>query len=68
MALVNGVEVLLPPPEGYVVDFENPTRTAVPLAYWVAGVGIFLSLLFMGQRLYTKLFLMRTIQVEDSKY
>ncbi|KAL0938517.1 uncharacterized protein CTRU02_205127 [Colletotrichum truncatum] len=54
------------PPDGYVVDFNNPQREAVPEAFWVAGVGAFLSLLLMAQRLYTKAFLVGRLQWDDA--
>ncbi|KAJ4157626.1 hypothetical protein NW754_009270 [Fusarium falciforme] len=45
-AVVNGVPVAIPPPEGYEVDFDNPQRNSVTAAYWLFGVGNFLALLF----------------------
>ncbi|KAK4664828.1 uncharacterized protein QC763_508010 [Podospora pseudopauciseta] len=63
---VNGVPVIMPPPEGYVVDFENPARNSVTEAYWLFGVGNFLALLFMMQHLYTKAFIRRRFQIEDA--
>lgn len=66
--IIDGVPVLLPPPEGYEVDFDNPQRQAVPEAYWIAGVSVFVSLLFVAQRLYTKFVIMRKIQADDGAY
>lgn len=63
---VNGVPVIMPPPEGYVVDFENPARNSVTEAYWLFGVGNFLALMFMMQHLYTKAFIRRRFQIEDA--
>ncbi|KXH25986.1 integral membrane protein [Colletotrichum nymphaeae SA-01] len=65
MPVVNGVVTVLPPPEGYVVDFDNPQRQAVSEAYYVAGFGTLLSLLLMAQRLYTKAFLIGRLQWDD---
>lgn len=65
MPVINGVVTVLPAPEGYVVDFDNPQRAGVPEAYWVAGVGTFFSVLFMGQRLYTKIFLATGLKLDD---
>lgn len=67
MPVVNGVVTVLPPPEGYVVNFDNPQRQAVPEAYYVAGFGTLLSLLLMAQRLYTKAFLIGRLQWDDGK-
>ncbi|WQF84422.1 hypothetical protein CDEST_09436 [Colletotrichum destructivum] len=65
MPVVNGVITVLQPPDGYVVDFDNPQRQAVPEVYYVAGFGTFLSLLLMAQRLYTKAFLVGRLQWDD---
>ncbi|KAK3367556.1 hypothetical protein B0H63DRAFT_83670 [Podospora didyma] len=64
-AFVNGVPVVMPPPEGYVVDFDNPERNSVTEAYWLFAVGNLLSLLFVLQRVYVKIFVQRRIQLED---
>ncbi|TQN64198.1 Satratoxin biosynthesis SC1 cluster protein 4 [Colletotrichum shisoi] len=68
MPVVNGVVTVLPPPDGYVVDFENPQRQAVPQVYYVAGSGTFLGLLLMAQRLYTKAFLVGRLQWDDDMF
>ncbi|KAK1689650.1 integral membrane protein [Colletotrichum godetiae] len=65
MPVVNGVITALPPPEGYVVNFDGPHRQAVPEAYYVAGFGTLLSILLMAQRLYTKAFLIGRLQWDD---
>ena len=67
MAMVNGVLTVLPPPPGYPVDFANPRRQAVTETYWVAAIGNFVALLFMAQRLYTKLGILHIFQAEDGK-
>lgn len=56
---------VLPAPEGYIVDFDNPQRMAVPHAYWIAGAGGILTVLMMAQRLYTKIFLIGKFQMDD---
>ncbi|KAF7554389.1 hypothetical protein G7046_g6842 [Stylonectria norvegica] len=65
MPVVNGVITVLPAPEGYIVDFDNPQRQAVPDAYYIAAFGTALSLLFLGQRLYVKLVLVGGLQIDD---
>ncbi|KAL0929829.1 uncharacterized protein CTRU02_215259 [Colletotrichum truncatum] len=67
MPIINGVTILLPAPDGYIVDFQNPQRQAVPEAYWVAGIGTSLSLLLMAQRVYTKAILHGYLELEDCK-
>ncbi|KAL6363125.1 hypothetical protein LRP88_02531 [Fusarium phalaenopsidis] len=65
-AVVNGVPVAIPPPEGYEVDFDNPQRNSVTAAYWLFGVGNFLALLFMLQRAYVRLVIQKTLRLEDA--
>lgn len=68
MTTIDGVMVLIPPPEGYVVDFDNPLRQGVPDAYLVAGFGLAISFLFFMQRMYVKIFLTGGLQVDDCKF
>ncbi|RFU32873.1 hypothetical protein B7463_g3473, partial [Scytalidium lignicola] len=65
MALVNGVLVALPPPSGYVVDFDHPKRQAVTASYCVSGVGMGLAFLFVAQRIYVKRFIRNTFGFDD---
>ncbi|KAJ4314504.1 hypothetical protein N0V84_008845 [Fusarium piperis] len=67
-AVVNGVPVAIPPPEGYQVDFDNPQRNSVNAAYWLFGVGNFLALLFMLQRVYVRLVIQKTVRLEDGDF
>lgn len=64
---VNGVEVLLEAPAGYVVNLDNPARNGDIAAYWAFGVGNALALVLLAQRLYTKIFLASGLQREDGK-
>lgn len=68
MSLTNGVITVLPAPEGYVVDFDNPQRIAVPEAYYISGITTFLGCLMMAQRLYTKIALVRKFQWDDGEW
>ncbi|KAH6696056.1 hypothetical protein EV126DRAFT_388464 [Verticillium dahliae] len=65
MSVVNGVLVAIPPPEGYVVDFDNPRRNSVLTAYVVSAVGMVFALLFMLQRLYVKAFVRHSLGIDD---
>lgn len=65
MSLTKGVLTALPAPEGYDVNFANPQRQASIETYWVAGLGNFLAFVFIAQRLYTKLGINRTFQLDD---
>ncbi|KAK8034767.1 hypothetical protein PG993_009762 [Apiospora rasikravindrae] len=65
--VINGTEVLLPPPEGWVVNFTHPyrdesTKTNVFLAF---GIEFPIATLFLAQRVYTSLFVMRKFLVDD---
>ncbi|KAK3323315.1 hypothetical protein B0T19DRAFT_201400 [Cercophora scortea] len=64
-AIVNGVPVAMPPPPGYVVDFDHPERNSVTEAYWLFGAGNFICLLFVLQRAYVRVVLQRRVQLED---
>ncbi|KAK8069943.1 hypothetical protein PG994_006559 [Apiospora phragmitis] len=59
------IVTLAPPPEGYVVNFEHPQRRANIQAYWCFGVGNVLALLFLAQRFYTKLRILKSFQLDD---
>jgi hypothetical protein len=68
LTVIDGVTVLLPPPEGYVVNFAHPQRQADVATYWVAGVENVLAILFLAQRLYTKMFLSGGLGVDDGEF
>lgn len=65
MSLTNGVITPLPAPAGYIVNFEDPQRQGLLEAYLVIGIGSFLTLLFVLQRVYTKLKIVHNFNVED---
>jgi hypothetical protein len=65
--ITDGVATVLPAPEGYVVDFDNPQRTANVAAYVIAGIGIPLATAFLAQRLYVNALVRRTLDLGDSK-
>lgn len=67
MSLTNGVITVIPPPEGYIVDFDNPTRQSNIAAYWVCGVGMVLAFIFLIQRLYVKVIIGRSFGFDDGK-
>ncbi|KAJ4250140.1 hypothetical protein NW762_011951 [Fusarium torreyae] len=56
MAEINGTLVAVAPPEGYIVDFDNPARNSITGAYVVSGIGMSLALFFLLQRLFVKTF------------
>ncbi|EOA90941.1 uncharacterized protein SETTUDRAFT_102236 [Exserohilum turcica Et28A] len=65
MPNVNGTITIMPPPEGYVVNFENPQRRLTTASYTLFIVENILALLFLAQRLYTKIHLMKQFQIDD---
>ncbi|KAE9583294.1 hypothetical protein CGMCC3_g1294 [Colletotrichum fructicola] len=65
MSNTSGVITALPAPEGYVVDFENPQRRDVVETYVVVGIGMFLALLFLLQRLYVKVVIRKKFGLDD---
>ena len=67
--VIDGVEVLMDPPPGYQVDFDNATKAHATIrnAYWIFGVESVLAALFLGQRLYVNAVLLRKILPDDCK-
>jgi hypothetical protein len=65
MSNTNGTITAIPPPEGYVVDFDKPETQYVAQSYTVAAVEMTLAFVFLTQRLYTKIFIMKKFQLED---
>lgn len=65
MAEINGTIVAIPPPEGYVVDFDNPERNSVAATYAVSSIGIIAAFLFLLQRLYVKAFIRNKLGIDD---
>lgn len=66
MSLVKEVITVLPAPEGYDIDFVNPTRDwpVIYQTYWVYGVGTLLALFFLTQNLYVKFYINRRMDDE----
>ncbi|KAF1953114.1 hypothetical protein CC80DRAFT_478548 [Byssothecium circinans] len=65
LSMTKGVLTLIPLPEGYNVDFDNPRRNGDVTCYWLTGVGSFLALLFLGQRLYVKAVVRKHFRLDD---
>ncbi len=59
MAIVNGVLVAMPPPEGYVIDFDNPQRQYVGKYHAIYIAGMVTMLFFVGQNLYVRWWVQR---------
>lgn len=68
MSVVDGVVVLVPPPPGYNVDFDNPQRQADVATYWLAGFGLVFAMLFTAQRVYVKLVVVKRFQLDDCTF
>ncbi|KAH7124598.1 hypothetical protein EDB81DRAFT_846919 [Dactylonectria macrodidyma] len=66
MSIVDGIAVVIPPPEGYVVDFDNPQRNSVVAIYVLSSCGMALALLFLAQRLYVKAFIRIKLGIDDA--
>jgi hypothetical protein len=65
MATINGTEVVLPPPEGYEVNFDNPRRNMMTANYVVYAVGLILSVLFLAQRVFVKIHVHTGLGLDD---
>jgi FtsH-binding integral membrane protein len=66
MSITNGVLTLIPPPEGYEVDFDNPQRkeTTIRQIYWTFGSGLLIAFAFLSQSIYVKLFIRKKFDIE----
>lgn len=64
---VNGVQVVMEAPEGWVVDFENPTRQYVLEHYLIFGILDPLAFIALMQRFYVKIFLSKGLQIDDGE-
>lgn len=65
MSDVNETLTIIPPPDGYEVDFANPQRRLVTETYFLFTLENVLALMFLVQRLYTKIRLMKQFQIDD---
>lgn len=67
--VVNGVEVAVPPPAGYQVDFNNPEtdESMVRNAYWIFGLEFAFATAFLGQRMYTNGVILCKFKIDDCK-
>ncbi|KAK9416630.1 putative Integral membrane protein [Seiridium unicorne] len=65
--IVNGTEVIMEPPEGYHVDFAHPTydTSTINSHYWAFGIEFPIATLFLAQRVYTSLFVLRKFRIDD---
>lgn len=64
---VDGTPVLLPPPPGYIVDLANPQRNGDVGIYWCYAIGSLLALVFLAQRLYTRIVFDGGFQLDDGE-
>ncbi|KAF6825706.1 hypothetical protein CPLU01_10129 [Colletotrichum plurivorum] len=63
--VINGTTVLMEPPPGYVVDFENPQSQSTMEHYLVFGTLGPLALICLIQRIYTKLVFSDGLKIDD---
>ncbi|WQF85313.1 hypothetical protein CDEST_10327 [Colletotrichum destructivum] len=65
--VVDGVEVMMAPPENYHVNFTNPFKDTATInaSYWAFGIEFAVALLFLAQRVYTASFILRKWRSDD---
>ncbi|KAF5658961.1 monocarboxylate transporter [Fusarium denticulatum] len=63
--ITNGVITFLPPPEGYVVDFDNPQQQDALKHFLIFGILGSLAILCLLQRLYVKYYITRGLKIDD---
>jgi hypothetical protein len=66
--VTNGVTTFLPPPEGYVVNFDNPQKRDALKHFLIFGFLGSLAIMCLAQRLYTKHFILRGLKVDDGGF
>ncbi|KAJ6779881.1 hypothetical protein PWT90_09377 [Aphanocladium album] len=64
--VINGVTVLMPPPEGVTPNFDHPRQNFWLEHYLVFAIGAPLALMFLCQRFYTKIYLSKGLQIDDA--
>ncbi|KNB19171.1 hypothetical protein FOXG_16597 [Fusarium oxysporum f. sp. lycopersici 4287] len=65
---VNGVITFLPPPEGYVVDFNNPQQQDALKHFLIFGILGSLAIFCLLQRLYVKYYITRGLKIDDDLF
>ena len=60
----DGTITLLPPPEGYEVNYADPARQANIETYYVTAFGNALAFLFILQKLYVNIGLEKKLQID----
>ncbi|EXK78255.1 hypothetical protein FOQG_17061 [Fusarium oxysporum f. sp. raphani 54005] len=63
--VTNGVITFLPPPEGYVVDFNNPQQQDALEHFLIFGIFGSLAIFCLLQRLYVKYYITRGLKIDD---
>ncbi|KAH8669362.1 hypothetical protein BGZ61DRAFT_460954 [Ilyonectria robusta] len=63
--VTDGVTTFLPPPDGYVVDFDNPQQQRALDHYLIFGILGPLALICLVQRIYTKHFITGSLKIDD---
>ncbi|MBE3042165.1 hypothetical protein IMZ48_06210, partial [Candidatus Bathyarchaeota archaeon] len=72
--MVDGVEVLMPPPPdrpSYPVNLTHPYEVdtdTINGSYWAFGIEFPFACLFLAQRIYTSLFVTRNWRSDDSRW
>ncbi|KAJ3485159.1 hypothetical protein NLG97_g6877 [Lecanicillium saksenae] len=64
--VINGVTVLMPPPEGVTPNFDHPRQNFRLQHYLAFTIGAPLALMFLCQRFYTKIYLSKGLQIDDA--
>ncbi|KAK7209017.1 hypothetical protein V2G26_016195 [Clonostachys chloroleuca] len=63
--VTNGVTTIIPPPENYVVDFENPKTQHTLEHFMIFGFLGSLAFICLVQRLYTKHYIVGGLRADD---
>ncbi|QDS72191.1 hypothetical protein FKW77_004981 [Venturia effusa] len=64
-AMVDLGKPIVPAPEGYVVDLDNPQRRGEAVIIWVGIIGLVVATLLLMLRAYTKIVLVKRFAADD---
>lgn len=66
--MVDLAQPIVPVPDGYVVDLENPQRRGEATILWIGIMGTAISTCLLAVRAYTKVVLVKKVSSDDCKF
>lgn len=66
--MTNGTRTILPAPDGYFFNFDDPQQTGALPSYLSFGIEAPLATLALVQRYYTKIYLLGGLTIDDREH